>query len=76
MRSLVVGLLVLRGGEASVERTAKMAFRPTLNGSVAMAYRSTSKLIFVLACAIGKAFIESNVSPVEVRAFLKEKLSE
>jgi 3-dehydroquinate synthetase len=34
------------------------------------------KLTFILARAIGKAFIESNVSPVEVRAFLKEKLSE
>ena len=49
MRSLVVDLLVLHGGEASVEGIAKMAFRPTLNGSVAMAYRSTSKLIVALA---------------------------
>jgi hypothetical protein len=55
MRSLVVGLLARREGEASVEVTggiAKMAFRPTLNGSVAMAYRRTSKLIFVLAFAV------------------------
>ena len=52
MRSLGVGLLGLREDEARVEVTggiAEVAFRPTLNGSVPMAYRSTSKLIFALA---------------------------
>jgi 3-dehydroquinate synthase len=33
-------------------------------------------LTFILARGIGEAFVESNVDPVDVRAFLKEKLSQ
>jgi len=34
------------------------------------------KLTFILVCGIGQAFIEDNVDPAEVRAFLSDKLAE